>query len=97
MATMRSLVNDLVMLVARGDKFTLIDDIGSAYIADCRGAIASNFLKTDSDCLVFVDSDVAWEKGALLRLVDHPVDLVDRKSTRLNSSHVSESRMPSSA
>jgi hypothetical protein len=76
MATMRSLVNDLVMLVSRGDTFTLIDDIGSAYIADCRGAIASNFLKTDSDCLVFVDSDVAWEKGALLRLVDHPVDLV---------------------
>ena len=76
MATMRSLVNDLVMLVARGDKFTLIDDIGSAYIADCRGAIASNFLKTDSDCLVFVDSDVAWEKGALLKLIDHKVDLV---------------------
>ena len=45
MATMRSLVNDLVMLVSRGDTFTLIDDIGSAYIADCRGAIASNFLK----------------------------------------------------
>mgnify|MGYP003346895562 CR=1 FL=1 len=49
---------------------------GSAYIADCRGAIASNFLKTDSDCLVFVDSDVAWEKGALLKLIDHKVDLV---------------------
>jgi hypothetical protein len=75
-ATLRSLINDLVMLVARGDTFTLIDDIGSANIADCRGAIASNFLKTDSDCLVFVDSDVAWEKGALLRLVDHKVDLV---------------------
>ena len=25
------------------------------------------------------------------------VDIIDRKSTRLNSSHVSESRMPSSA
>ena len=25
------------------------------------------------------------------------IDLVDRKSTRLNSSHMSESRMPSSA
>ena len=28
---------------------------------------------------------------------DGKVDLLDRKSTRLNSSHVSESRMPSSA
>ena len=29
--------------------------------------------------------------------VENPVVLRDRKSTRLNSSHVSESRMPSSA
>jgi hypothetical protein len=25
---------------------------------------------------VFIDSDVCWEAGALLRLVDHPVDMV---------------------
>ena len=31
------------------------------------------------------------------RVLEHLVDCVDRKSTRLNSSHVSESRMPSSA
>jgi len=76
MGTMRSLIQDLVLLVSRGDTFTLIDEIGSAYIADCRGAIATNFYKTESDCLVFVDADVSWEKGALLKLVDHPVDLV---------------------
>ena len=29
--------------------------------------------------------------------VTGPYDVIDRKSTRLNSSHVSESRMPSSA
>ena len=36
---------------------------------------------------------------ALRRTVTHgePLDAADRKSTRLNSSHVSESRMPSSA
>ena len=34
----------------------------------------------------------ASEKAAQL-----PKDVIDRKSTRLNSSHVSESRMPSSA
>ena len=32
-----------------------------------------------------------------ISIVDDNGDLVDRKSTRLNSSHVSESRMPSSA
>ena len=29
--------------------------------------------------------------------LEWPIDILDRKSTRLNSSHVSESRMPSSA
>jgi hypothetical protein len=76
MGTMRSLINDLMLLVDRGDTFTLVDNIGSAYIADCRGAIATNFYYSDSDCLVFVDDDVAWQSGALLKLIDHPVDLV---------------------
>ena len=33
----------------------------------------------------------------LLRLIDQAIDWRDRKSTRLNSSHRSLSRMPSSA
>ena len=47
MGTMRSLLNDIVKLIDRGDTFTLIDNIGSAYIADCRGAIATNFYYSD--------------------------------------------------
>ena len=76
MSTMRSLMTDTLELVKRGDTFTLVDDIGNALIADSRGVIATKFWESDADCLVFVDSDVTWEKGALLRLVDHPVDLV---------------------
>ena len=38
-------------------------------------------------------TDVFFQKPAK----DHDAAMVDRKSTRLNSSHVSESRMPSSA
>lgn len=76
MGTMRSLINDLMELTKRGDKFTLVDDIGNALIADSRGIIATRFLESDCDCLVFVDSDVVWQAGALLKLVDAPVDLV---------------------
>ena len=36
---------------------------------------------------------LAW----LIALVSWPVGAVDRKSTRLNSSHIQKSRMPSSA
>jgi hypothetical protein len=76
MGTMRSLFTDLIELIKRGDKFTLVDDIGNALIADCRGVIATNFYNSDCDELVFIDSDVTWEAGALLKLIDHPVDLV---------------------
>ena len=76
MGTLRSLMTDLIDLVKRGDRFTLVDDIGNALIADCRGVIVTNFYHSDCDELVFIDSDVTWEKGALLRLIDHPVDLV---------------------
>jgi hypothetical protein len=76
MATMRSLISDLILLLARGDKFTLVDDIGNALIADSRGVIATNFLKSECDQLIFIDSDVTWESGALVKLIDAPEDLV---------------------
>ena len=39
----------------------------------------------------------ACEPGASVAEVARRADLQDRKSTRLNSSHIQESRMPSSA
>jgi len=38
--------------------------------------IATKFWESDCDDLIFVDSDVTWQAGALLKLVDAPVDLV---------------------
>ena len=76
MGTMRSLLNDTLELVKRGDRYTLVDDIGNALIADSRGIIATRFWESDCDDLIFVDSDVTWQAGALLKLVDAPVDLV---------------------
>ena len=41
---------------------------------------------------------VAGQGGASVVLIDHATKLAeDRKSTRLNSSHIQKSRMPSSA
>lgn len=76
LGTMRSLFTDLLALQARGDRWSLHDECGNAIIGDCRALIVAQFLATDSDCLVFVDSDVIWQAGALLKLVDAPVDMV---------------------
>jgi hypothetical protein len=76
LGTMRSLMTDLMALQARGDEWTVHDECGNALIADARALIVAQFLASDCDTLVFIDHDVAWEAGALLKLVDAPVDMV---------------------
>lgn len=76
LATMRSIISDLLKLAERGDRVTVFDESGNAMIGDCRGLIVSKFLEGDGTHLVFVDSDVSWQAGALLDLVDHDVDFV---------------------
>lgn len=76
LGTMRSLMTDLLALQARGDEWTVHDECGNALIADARALIVAQFLASDCDTLVFIDSDVSWEAGALLKLVDYPVDMV---------------------
>ena len=80
MGTMRSLINDTIELVKRGDRFTLVDDIGNALIADSRGVIATRFWESDCDELIFIDSDVTWQAGALLKLVDYWHELFDTRN-----------------
>ena len=76
LGTMRSLMTDLMALQARGDEWTVHDECGNALIADARALIVAQFLASDCDTLVFIDSDVVWEAGGLLKLVDKPVDMV---------------------
>lgn len=74
MGTVRSLFTDLQTLSARGDHWTLNDECGSGLIAQTRGQQVAQFLASDCDQLVFIDDDVCWEAGAMLRLLDHDVD-----------------------
>lgn len=45
-------------------------------ISDCRNYILAEFLASGCDELMFWDDDVVPERGALMRLLDHPVDFV---------------------
>ena len=74
--TMRSILTDYTTLIDRGDSVTIYDECCSALIADARAEIVAHFLASDAEMLVFVDADVAWEAGALINLVDYPVDFV---------------------
>ncbi len=76
LGTMRSLFTDLLALQARGDEWEVHDECGNALIADARALIVAQFLASKCDVLVFVDSDVCWQDGALLRLIDAPAEMV---------------------
>jgi hypothetical protein len=74
--TFRSLMADLFTLASRGDTAEVHDECGNALIADARALIVAQFLASDAEQLIFVDSDVSWEAGALVKLIDAPVDFV---------------------
>lgn len=76
LGTMRSIIHDLIALMKRGDTVQVEDECGSAEIADARARLVGEFLSSKGTDLVFVDSDVCWEPGALVKLVDTPVDLI---------------------
>ena len=74
--TMRAILLDSINIINRGDKFCIAEDIGNSDIAGSRGALFAAFVRSECDTLVFVDDDVFWQPGALMQLIDYPVDVV---------------------
>ena len=84
-----------------------LDNIGLTAASElaCSGLI-NNMGNVSSEVEIILDGNVnylkKYEKDFIIKTVikadaSYPDVMADRKSTRLNSSHVSESRMPSSA
>ena len=74
--TMRAILLDAINIIGRGDKFCIAEDIGNSDIAGSRGALFATFVRSECDTLVFIDDDVFWNSGALIKLIDDPVDVV---------------------
>ena len=75
--TMNSLMHDMGMLAANGCKASFLPRVGAADIRDIRAAMVAEFLSVpEYTHLFFVDSDVSWAPGSMVRLVKHDVDFV---------------------
>jgi hypothetical protein len=74
--TVRSLLNEQIVAVGAGCEFKAVFLPGCSLITHARNQIASDFLASKADRLVFIDADVSWEPGDLVRLAHHPVDFV---------------------
>lgn len=59
-----------------GDVLTVNFLSSMAGIAHGRNQLASEFMKSDADRMIFLDSDVTFEPGALAKLAHMPADFV---------------------
>ena len=81
----------------------MTSDLGFKYSILASGSTGNSFYLETPEKKILVDAGLSGKKiTSLLAEIDRdPSDLdailVDRKSTRLNSSHSAKSRMPSSA
>lgn len=74
--TVRGLLNEQVAALAAGDELQVAFLPGCSLITFGRNQLAGDFLNTEADRLVFVDSDVSWEPGSLVKIAHHPADVV---------------------
>lgn len=74
--TTRALLDALLSATLRGWAVEYRSYPGNSIIARCRNTIVSDFLASTATDLVFIDADVSWEPGALVRLCEHDVDVV---------------------
>lgn len=74
--TMNCILNEQAASFVNGDQLSVNVLHSSAGIAQARNQLATDFMESDFDRLVFLDSDLTWEQGNLLKLAHHPVDYV---------------------
>jgi hypothetical protein len=72
----RCLLNEQALALVNGDDFTVNFLSSNAGIVQGRNQLATEFLDSGFDKLVFLDSDVTFELGSLLKLAHQPVDFV---------------------
>jgi len=72
----RALLNEQMLAHFAGSELKIVFLPGCSLITHARNQLARDFMASDFDRMVFVDADVSWEPGALIKLAHHPVDLV---------------------
>lgn len=75
--TMQCLFRDIQLLKDRGDDAIIDTDVRLTDLYEARAHLVARFLEDKSSTDLFmVDTDITWPHGAMLRLVDHDVEMV---------------------
>lgn len=75
--TMQALLHEFMLMAANGISARLRVNAGDSILPRCRNMFLMDFYTHEEFTdFVFLDHDIAWEQGSLMRLLRHPVDLV---------------------
>lgn len=74
--SVKSLMAEQALAIGLGDEFQINFMTGNAGIVQGRNQLSYEFMESDFDRLVFLDSDVTFEPGSLIKLAYMPVDFV---------------------
>lgn len=67
---------EIPLLDAAEIDHSLVWEIGCPYISHARATMLRKALDTKPDAVVFLDHDLSWEPGSLVRLIQTPGDVV---------------------
>lgn len=70
------LLNEQAIAHGFGDAIEFSFVTGNAGIVQARNQLAHEFMESDDDRLVFLDADITFEPGSLVKLAHRPEDLV---------------------
>lgn len=72
----RCLLNEQTIASASGDELSIRFLSSCSHPAMGRNQLAQDFLDSDADRLVYLDADVTFEPGSLIKIAHSPVDFV---------------------
>ena len=72
----RCLIEEHAVAAANGDELLVKFLPSCSHPAMGRNQLAHEFMESDAERLVFLDSDLTWALGALVRVAHQPVDFV---------------------
>src|SRR5512143_1358587 len=70
------LVDTVKELTKRGIEVEYYTHCGDSYVDRAKNAIITNFMESDCDELLMIDSDLLWNRSGILKLLSHDVDFV---------------------
>ena len=75
--TVDSLLAEQVLAISKGVHLLVEWEVGCSLIGDARNRLAKRFLATkECKAMVFVDADVSWQPGSLLKLAQSRKDVI---------------------